>query len=601
MNNGRIKVLPDDVKNRISAGEVVEGPSSVIKELVENSLDAGADRIDVHVLQSGMKKIMVSDNGCGIMRDDVALAVMDHATSKISDVHDIEGIDTYGFRGEALACIAAVSDLTVLTRHVSEATGTRLFSSASLPGKTEISDYAGPVGTTVIVENLFYTVPARKKFLKAPQTELRYGRQVLLNAAQASPGVSFTFNTDQKRRQNLPAADSLEERLRQIYGNETSDSCIFEELTDLQAGICGMLSKPDFLLPSRRMQQLFINGRPVDYRYLSFLLSRAYEAVAPRGKYPAAVLFLTIDPSLVDVNIHPAKREVKLFDSRYVDSLILHLAEKVLNRSHNINEKYIHPVTAPEMSDDTMEVQEKPDQTLTVSSEYSSSQKASSPVSFRKTEDQGTLFRTSGSPAPVRELRDLYINMTSQRDWSVLGQLFKTYILAEKGDELYIIDFHAAHERFLYDELRQRGIPREKQELLFPVMAELSMDDCSLVTENLELFSEIGFDMDLFSDNTITIRSVPAVLGKVDEKAFLSEAVDCIREDRRSDRIYDSIAATAACHSANRAGDLLTDMEAELLTEKVFSGKHELRCPHGRPFVHIIKKTDLEKIFKRKL
>jgi DNA mismatch repair protein MutL len=330
----RIQLLSESVTTKLSAGEVGEGPFSAVKERVENSLDAGATRVEVHAGMSGLKRISVSDNGHGILRDDAALALRDHATSKIGDVHDIEGITTYGFRGEALSSISSISEVTLLTRHASEELGARV---QGREGENSFSDYAGPTGTTVIVENLFFNVPARKKFLKSPQTEMRYIRETFISMALANPAVHFSLDSDGKKTLNFPAVKDISERLRQVYGNEVYEGCYFEELSDIKVRISGMLSKPDCLKASRTMQQLFINGRPVEYRYLGYLLSRAYEAVALHGKYPVGILFLEIDPALVDVNIHPAKREVKLFDGRYIDSLILQLANKALNRIHSMN------------------------------------------------------------------------------------------------------------------------------------------------------------------------------------------------------------------------------------------------------------------------
>ena len=582
----RIKILPESVKTKIAAGEVVEGPFSVIKELVENSLDAGATNIDVQLLQSGLRKISVSDNGVGIQRDDVLLALKDHATSKIRDVHDIEGITTYGFRGEALSSIASISDITLLTRRENEKTGSRV---QSRGGKTERSDWAGPPGTTIIIENLFYNVPARKKFLKSPQTELRYGRETFLKAAIANPAVGFTFDTDQKRRISLTSDESYEDRLKNVYGEEIVNNCYFEELRDLKTGIFGMLSKPDFLKSSRTMQLLFINGRPIEYRYLSFLLSKAYEAVAIHGKYPAAILFLEIAPELVDVNIHPAKREVKLFDSKYIDSLIMQLASKALNKIHSIGGSGIKPVFSDA----------KTMASGNVISSVTQGQGIQNHTERQHEDNNGYLFKPSGSAVSVKDAERLYSELVSTKDYQILGSVFSTYILIQKEDKLYLIDFHAAHERFIYDALIQANVPKEKQELLFPTMLELPIDEFNIIMDNLEIFSKIGFDIDEFSDNSIIIRSVPALVKKLNEKELIKEIAETIKEERKNDLVYDRIAALTACHSANRAGDSLSIQEMSILAEKVFSGEHELRCPHGRPFVHVITKDDLERIFKR--
>ena len=568
----RIRLLPDIVTNKISAGEVVDAPFSVIKELVENSIDAGAGQVDVKLLQSGLKKITVSDNGSGILCEDTALAVKEHATSKIRDIFDIETVNTYGFRGEALSSIASISDLTILTRHKTEKNGTKLHAKN---GKTESSPWAGPVGTTVIVENLFYNVPARKKFLKSPQTELRYAREAFLKAAAGNPAISFAFDTDQKRNISLPSAADLPERLRQIYGNETVDNCCFEKIEDSQAALFGMFSKPHFLKSSRSLQQLFVNNRPVEYRYLSFLLSKAYEAVAPKGKYPAAILFLDIAPELVDVNIHPAKREVKLFDSRYIDNLIISLAGKALSKIHSIPDNSFAPVFQPSIAN-------RPEE-----NNYA-------PVSAEK-----KLFEASAQPLQIREIEQLYNDIVTPKDYSILGNIFNSYILVQKDDSLCVIDFHAAHERFIYDELIKKSSGTDKQKLLFQSIIELPLEEFHIIADNIEIFAEMGFDIEEFSGNSILIRAVPSALDKLNEKELVMEIAREIRGEKEPGKIYNTIAALSACHAAARAGDTLSVREMETLAGRVFSGEYELRCPHGRPFVHIVKKEDLKRIFKR--
>ena len=568
----RIRLLPDIVTSKISAGEVVEAPFSVIKELVENSIDAGAGRVDVKLLQSGLKKITVSDNGSGILSEDAELAVKDHATSKIKDVFDIETINTYGFRGEALSSIASISDLTILTRHKTEKNGTKLH---VRDGRVEPSQWAGPVGTTVIVENLFYNVPARKKFLKSPQTELRYARETFLKAAAGNPAIAFAFDTEQKRNISLPEAVDLQERLRQIYGNETADNCYFERIEDSTAALFGMFSKPHFLKSSRSLQQLFINNRPVEYRYLSFLLSKAYEAVAPKGKYPAAILFLDIAPELVDVNIHPAKREVKLFDGKYIDGLILRLADKALSKIHHIPDDSFSPVFQPSPAKEPEE------------------------ISHAGASAEKNLFEAANRPLQIRDMQQLYNDIVRPKDYSILGSVFNSYILVQKDDSLCLIDFHAAHERFIYDELIKKSSETDKQKLLFQSVIDLPLEEFHVIADSIEMFTEMGFDIEEFSDNSILIRAVPSALGKLNEKELVMEIAAEIRGEKEPRKIYNAIAALSACHAAARAGDTLSVREMEILAEKVFSGEYELRCPHGRPFVHILKKEDLKRIFKR--
>ncbi|MCL2026711.1 MAG: hypothetical protein FWG92_07910, partial [Leptospirales bacterium] len=415
----------------------------------------------------------------------------------------------------------------------------------------------------------------RKKFLKSPQTELRYAKEVFLKTAAGNPAISFAFDTDQKRSISLSSAATLQERLQQIYGNETVDNCCFEEIKDSKAALFGMFSKPHFLKSSRSLQQLFVNNRPIDYRYLSFLLSKAYAAVAPKDKYPAAILFLDIAPELVDVNIHPAKREVKLFDVKYIDSLILRLADKALAKIHSIPDNSFMPAFRTPLA-------EQPEES------------AYAPAFAEK-----DLFEAQARSLQIREIEQLYNSITAPKDYSVLGYIFNSYILVQKDDNLCVIDFHAAHERFIYDELLKKSSGTDKQKLLFQSVIDLPLEEFHLIVDNIDIFTEMGFDIEEFSGNSILIRAAPSALGKLNEKELVMEIAREIRGEKEPGKIYNTIAALSACHAAARAGDALSLKEMEILAGKVFSGEHELRCPHGRPFVHVLKKEDLKRIFKR--
>lgn len=577
----RIKILSDSVKKKISAGEVVEGPFSVVKELVENSIDAGATEINVQVIESGMKKIQVNDNGSGINRDDVELAIAEHATSKISEIYDIDHISSYGFRGEALSSVSSISSMTILTRTADEDTGIKLVSGDDGVKK---SDYAGPAGTTVIVENLFYNTPARKKFLKNRSTELRYIREIILSISLSNPGVHFSLDVDSSRQVTLTPAADLEERVKQVYGKGIMENLYYERLQDLKVNIYGFLSKPGFLKSNRSMQKLFINNRPVEYKYLGFILSRAYEAVAMKGSHPAAIIFIDIDPELIDVNIHPAKREVKLFDQKYIDSIIYHLAEKSLNRQHDISDKLFAP--PQEIPGKTFSEQNTENRVLPGIDMFSSVNKTAqaieSPASF------------------VREVSGLYQDIENERNIKIIGIAFNTYIIFEYGDSLHFIDFHAAHERKIYNDLIQKESGFESQELAFPRVLEFSIDEHRLIIENVESFNEIGFDIDDFSDNSITIRSVPEIARNIDAENVFREFIDSLKDDGGKEfDISKRVAAAVACHSARRAGDRLDPDEMRMLINEAIDETADLRCPHGRPYMYKIKKYDLERMFKR--
>lgn len=598
----RIRLLPDSVKKKIAAGEVVEGPFSVIKELVENAIDAGASHVDVQVLEGGLRKITVRDDGRGMHRNDVPLAVMEHATSKIEDIHDIERISSYGFRGEALSSISSVSRLTILSRRADEATGARL---AGADGAVEVSDYAGPAGTTVIVENLFYNVPARKKFLKTVRTETRLIREIFVKLAIPHPEIAFALDMDDTRQVTLNAAVSVEERLGQIYGASIMDDLYRVELQDLKVSMRGFLSKPHYLRSNRAMQLLYVNSRPVEYRYLGFLLSRAYEAVAPRGKYPAGIIFIDIDARLVDVNIHPAKKEVKLFDSHYIDRLILALGEKAVSREHRVPDRVFLPGTSDYQRPTTPQggafSSDRPPTPQRGASSGTTSGDSGGVLRFGETYGRQSGSEGSGfSPSTyVTDTAGLYHDIEQSRKPRVIGVAFGTYIILEKEGCLYFIDFHAAHERILYDTLLDRKDDPESQRLAFPRIMELSVEDHALVMENIDIFSENGFDIEDFSDNSIKLSSVPEVARNADAADLVNDFLESVRGEYRVSDVRERIAATVACHAAKRAGDRLTYNDMETLVAELFGKERQLVCPHGRPFVYKMEKGDIERMFKR--
>lgn len=604
----RIVVLPDHLKHMIAAGEVIEGPFSVVKELVENSIDAGATEIDVQVQDAGLKRIFVKDNGSGIYRDDAPLSIKEHATSKITDISGLQSISTYGFRGEALSSICSISDFVLLTKHESEETGSRL---ESRSGSVTVTDYAGSRGTTIIADNLFFNMPARKKFLKAKKTELRNIRETLLRMSLAVPHVSFSFEVDGRREITLTAAVSFHERVKQVFGNTVYSSLYYDELSDLKVKLSGFLSRPDYMRNTRSMQILFINGRPVEQKFLSYHLARAYDAVMPKGKYPAAILFMEIDPELIDVNIHPAKREVKLFDQKYIDSLIFSLASKVLNRAHPVPEKIFSGTAAADKvifrRNEETDIKSRGDGSVIPRNfrfpepfPGSVNRDSQEPFSFKQeagVSSGSLLFDSAGEILDAVSV-DTGTSVQDDNFRKIIGVLFNTYILLEENEKLHFIDFHAAHERMIYDKLCN-GYELEAQELLFPAQIDLSAADFSLVMENLENFSCCGFEIEEFSDRSVVVRSVPAAAGNYKIEELIKNMIDNIRDEKDNNELKERIISSLACHSAKRAGDSLSSSDMKALAGAVFGGDFELRCPHGRPFLFTINKNDIERMFKR--
>jgi len=608
----RIELLPDNVKQKIAAGEVIEGPSSIVKELLENSIDADAHLIEIKIFDSGLKKIFIQDDGVGIYYDDLPLAIEEHATSKIRDIYDIESVASYGFRGEALSSISSVSNFTIFSRNRSEDVGRKL---ESRNDKVSLSDYNGKTGTVIIVENLFYNIPARKKFLKSKNWEQRLIREVIIKSAIAHPEISYIFDVDDKRYFTLNAVDSLEERLRQVYGNKLVEGLYFDEIVDLKVRVSGFFSSPNAMRASRNMQFLYINNRPVEHKHFSFLLSRIYEAISQRGKYPVAIVFVDIDPQLVDINIHPSKREVKLFDVRYIESLIFHLGEKILDRVHGMNTELflnseIQKQEYPAMNLYKNVLQEKSvpiekEIKLDFSYEKSSTNETSLKESYPTDNSYNEKYKTTISNVLDENSvaqENLEILEKSSEDFKIVGVVFNTYIIIEMDGSLQFIDFHAAHERILFDELIKSELNIESQKIAFPEIVELPVEDYKIVIENLDDFAKVGFDLDDFSDSSIVIQAIPQFVRGGEPKKFLLDIIDSIKNDEEllfMDSLKKRVYASVACHSARRAGDIISNEEISLLVKKIYNGQHEKRCPHGRPYVYNLSKNDLERIFKR--
>jgi DNA mismatch repair protein MutL len=602
----RIKLLPESVQHMISAGEVVEGPSSVIKELVENSVDADARHVDVDVVESGFSKITVRDDGSGMYKEDLPLAVAEHATSKIETFNDISRVSSFGFRGEALSSIGSVSELTILSRRNDESVGGRL---EIKNGKPSVSDFAGPSGTTVIVENLFYNVPARKKFMKSASAESRFIRETVVRAALSAPEVAFSCTVNGKKSFSVDAASSRGERISQLFGDDELSGLNEDSISDISVRIHGFVSRPHFMKASRSEQYLFVNNRPVEMKHYSFLLSRAYDSAAPQGKYPAAFVYVDIKPELVDVNIHPAKREIKFFDQRYVEGLIVSMIKKTLDRagqrfdlfeSSEPAEKTIPDDAASSAAGEpTASYESVPaPQTEILREDYperplSSASNSESSREFKMGDLQHYLSfggRETGS-------------VPHEFDNSVIGMLFGTYILSESEDELRILDFHAAHERINYDRLLSSAGEIESQTLVFPEIVKIPRHRFDAAEELVPELNRKGFDIEPFSDDSFIVRAVPPLLGDASVKEFVSGLFDSFDGIRDGENAVEErerlVAERIACHASRRRNDHMSREEMSALLARVMSGEHALTCPHGRPYLYTVKRAEFEKMFRR--
>ncbi len=544
--NKHIHLLSNEVKKMIAAGEVVEGPFSVIKELLENAIDAKSDQIHIEIEDSGLKKIVIRDNGEGIYKKDLKFAISEHATSKIGNINDINKILTFGFRGEALSSISSISRLTILSRTDEEKIGGKIISEA---GIIKESDYAGPRGTTIIVENLFYNTPARKKFLKSKAAESRSIKEIFIKTALAHPEISLTLDIQGKKALKLLKAKDHKERIKQVFSSSDVESLYFDKVLDMQVEINGFFSKPDYIKNSRSMQYIFVNKRPVEYKYLGFLLTRAYEAIVPKGKYPAAIIYININPELIDVNIHPAKKVIKFFDNKYIDNLIYGLVKKILNKQeHKLNYEEIYQQN---IKKNNINVEN-------ISNFNKSLFDEGNAITIDKNIKNYTLSsnRESEIKNIVKDSENLYNLIEQNKNGIILGIIFGTYILVEINDSLKIIDFHAAHERFIYDELIKNGFQITTQELLFPQVIELSIKNFDCAEEKLQYLKNNGIDIDIFSDNSVIIRGVPDYIKDIDLNKFVIDLLEKLNDDQNIQKSNDEIIAERiACHSAKRAND----------------------------------------------
>ncbi len=576
----------------------MEGPFSVIKELLENSIDAGATIIDVEVDDAGLKRVLVRDNGSGIYRDDLELSIEEHATSKIQSDIDIGNIITLGFRGEALSSISSVSKLTILSRSAEETTGGRLVASDN---DVSISDYAGPTGTTVIVENLFFNTPARKNFLKTASTELRYIREVIFRMALAHPEITFTVTVDGKRVYSFQSVSGIDQRIEQVYGKKVAENLVYEKLHDSDLVIEGFLSLPSYTRPQRSLQHLYINGRPIFHQYLGFLLQKSYEGMLKRGQHPAAILMISISPQTVDVNVHPSKREVRFADQKRINRMIMNLVSKILNtRVHQM--RIGHGLEESGKWD----AQEGD---LNVQQRFSVEAQPPNETQSMYEPEEGNITDTwKDVPMEshmgnnlISDFRDLYVPLNEWGDdVHVLGIAFGAYILVEENETILIIDYHAAHERMLYDSIIDSNREIEIQQMVFPKVMELTPETYHNAMGSLEYLNKNGFDIEDFSDNSIIIRGVPSYTAHMDQEKIILDILDLLDSDEDVlANIRKSIAETLACHSARRANENLSQDEIIRIIRFVSGGKEVMRCPHGRPIAYSLTKNEVERFFKR--
>ena len=611
----RINVLPKNIADLIAAGEVVERPSSVVKEFIENSVDAGATKIVVEINNGGKSFIRVTDNGCGIERADVHNAFLSHATSKIAKADDLDAITTLGFRGEALASICAVSKVELLTRNAADEVGTRYV----IEGGDEIliDDAGCPVGTTLIVRDLFYNIPARLKFLKKDVQEGNYISSIVERIAVSHSSISFRLIRDGKVVFSTPGDSDLKAAIYSVFGKEFTEQLLPVNSANSGINISGFTVKPIAGKGSRSMQLFYINGRYVKSTLIMSALEAAYKNSVMVGKFPACVLFIDVPAETVDVNVHPAKTEVRLFDERRIFDSVYNAVIGAITAdtqrpqvTFNSAEIFAEPAQKGEqlkINEVTSSVSLEKQETLKITpefriTEYGNAVTGKTDVLHSLDSDKTLDFLEDEYLKPTVKIVSSKSEPQAVKDiqFRYLGEAFSTYLIAETDGKLVMIDKHAAHERILFEKFKKEQSSCS-QLMLAPVTLTLSADEYSAVTENLDILEKAGYEITDFGGKSVKISACPAELAADNIAEIVSEIASYLALHIRSvmpeklDWIYHSM----ACRAAVKAGNYTTPYEAEHFVREILNRDDIRCCPHGRPVLIEITRSELEKQFKR--
>ncbi len=620
-----INILSKEIYNKIAAGEVVDRPYSVVKELVENAIDAEATEITVEIEGGGKKKVRVTDNGKGISKEDLPRAYLSHATSKLKSAEDLFTVATLGFRGEALASIAAVSRMKIVSKRNGE-NAYALSSEGGLLG--EVGEAAGANGTEVTVENLFFNTPARLKFLKSDMQEEGEVSNMMARFLLSRPKIAFTYYVNGKLKYRS-YGDGPESALAAVYGAGTVEKCYEISAEKHGIRIYGYLGNQNFSKSNRSYQSLFVNGRFVVNQTVAAAVTNAYGAYLMKRQYPFFVLFLDVPAEIVDVNVHPTKADVRFADNQIIYGCVYSVVSAVLDGNSKALE-YLVPVKNSAVQEEIpiprAEVGSAlPDSKPILAMTYEAAKKELSfdvsPVGGRTpaprlfVENEPFTMKVS-APKPDKTERDAFEEnrafllekekkQQEKIDPATLvykGELFKTYLIYEIGDDAYFIDQHAAHERLIYNRLVDRVSSRDvlSQPMLMPFVLSVNSEEYAFIMKQLPLLKELGFEAEEFGGTSIKISAVPLDLQRIDLDAFFGEilgSMESYNGIKIADLLKDKL-ASAACKAAVKGGENLTADEAKSLIAQM-NGDMGLRCPHGRPVAVKMKKSELEKLFKR--
>lgn len=636
----RINLLNEETSNKIAAGEVVERPSSVVKELIENSIDAEAKNITVEILNGGKDKIKIIDDGYGIHPDDIEKAFLPHGTSKIWNIDDIYKINTFGFRGEALPSIAAVSSVILKSRSKNKEFGKEI----SIDGGkiNYINDAGCNIGTSIEVNNIFYNVPARHKFLKSTQREAALISNIINRLALANHNISFKYYNNDKKALITFASNDVKDTIRSIYGKQVYDNIIgFEKHSDI-VSVHGYIGTSEISRGSRNNQSIFVNRRYIKSGLITTAVENAFKSFLTVNKYPFFVLFLDIYPEFIDVNVHPTKSEIKFEDERSIYKLVFNTVHEAIAES--VKKTFNLQSNHSDILENDMEFSVQQDEKITPiqlpidlkqNDIVESSKIENKLFDYEKLNNINSKTNTNKKEECIHEnkSKDSYFSKTEVRpdiekpnksfkeetnnkypidkvekeakfaSLKIIGQFNNTYIIAEEFGEFYMIDQHAAHEKILFEKYKKQVETNEvvSQILIVPVVLELSHEDFSHYIENKNLFIETGFDIELFGDNTLSIREAPLLLGKTDVRTFFLEILDNIKNmgSGKTSEVKHKTIASLACKAAIKANHSLSQAEMITLIETLRYIDEPFNCPHGRPTIIKLSLKEIEKKFKR--
>lgn len=641
MNEQKVQLLDQNTANQIAAGEVVEKPASVVKELVENSLDAGADNIEVTIFGGGTEYIRVVDNGSGMSEENAKLAVLRHATSKIRVAEDLLHLNTLGFRGEALPSIASVSNFQLLTRPVTEEFAT----SIKIEGgdQAECIATGGHTGTTIIVENLFFNVPARRKFLRTVQTESRYISELITKLALSRPDVRFKLVSNDKEVLSTQGNGDLVDTVKALYGKNVSEELLTVDFADSEVKVRGFIGKPTLLKGTRQWQTLLVNGRIITNRMIAKAIDHAYQSQIPKSGFPFAVLNITVDTESIDVNVHPQKSEIKFSDDSTVYKAMYKALTDALTRPMSAkpqglallddselqvfkSAEAVVAATEPSIVVETPAVETKVPETelpALKTTETNISTAKAEVYSAYKPQQQSVWKEPEYTYRPpktepvytISETRDVFdkqdniasniIDFTDTDSgvdtiWP-LGQIDRTFIVAQSDDSLFLVDQHAAHERILYDKLVASHNDIPAQQMLIPLYIDVTAQDVNLIEEHREEFLRLGVDIEAAGESMLRVSSLPSDIKADDAEDFVREITQMLSELRtiNPSDLRQNILHMTACKAAIKAGEVLNMRQMRQLIIDLCNTEHPFTCPHGRPCMVEINSAELYKMFKR--